>query len=72
MNVSYLNLDALVARRRLLRRHLNRARMTRDLLDGAHEDVRDDRDTQEAPEETDEVEGRAQSYRPPGLVHQRK
>lgn len=46
--------------------------MTSDLLDGAHEDVRDDGNAEETPEHRDEVENRADTVRPGVLADQRQ
>ena len=43
-----------------------------DLLDGAHEEVRHDRDPEEAVEQTHQVEGAARALRPGDLPEQRQ
>ena len=48
------------------------ARSARDLLDGAHEDLRDDGDAEEAPEHSDEVEDDATLGRPRKLADKRQ
>ena len=46
--------------------------LARDLLDGAHEDIGDDRDAEETPDESDEVDGRPGLHRPCVLTDERQ
>src|SRR6218665_624218 len=69
---TYLHFHLFITALLLLRSHLDRSRMARDLLDGAHEYICDDGNTEKAPEQSNKVDEGTGPMGPRVLVDQRQ